>query len=67
MEFMYFVFTRMPRDSYYRRFQSLLLRSCDVFGARINLLCLLIDRWIASKSDKETTDVPSFSDIQLAQ
>ena len=38
VEFMYFVFTRMPGESYRRRLKSLLLRLCDVFRALINSL-----------------------------
>ena len=37
---MYFVFTRMPGESYRRRLRSLLLCSCDVLRAPINSLCL---------------------------
>ena len=40
-----FVFTRMPCESYRRRFGSLLLSWCDVFPALINSLCL----WILHK------------------
>ena len=35
VEFVYRVFTRMPRESYRRRLRSLLLCLCDVFWARI--------------------------------
>ena len=35
---MYFVFTRMPGESYRRRLRSLLLYLCDVFRAVINSL-----------------------------
>ena len=38
VEFMYFVFTRMPGESYRRRFRSLLLYLCYVFRALINSL-----------------------------
>ena len=38
----YLVFTRMPGESYWRRFRSLLLYSCDVFRALINCRRLLI-------------------------
>ena len=38
VEFMYLAFTRMPGDSYRRRFRSLLFYLCDVFGALINSL-----------------------------
>ena len=38
----YLVFTRMPGESYRRRFRSLLLYSCDVFRALINCHRLLI-------------------------
>ena len=42
MEFMYFVFTRMPGESYRRRLGSLLLYLCDVLRAVINsLVCWL--------------------------
>ena len=34
MEFMYFVFTRIPGESYFRRLWSLLLCLCDVFRAQ---------------------------------
>ena len=40
--FMYCVFTRMPGESYRRRFRSLMC-SCDVFRALINSLCLFLD------------------------
>ena len=41
---MYLVFTRMPGESYRRRFRSLLLYLCYVFRALINSLvyCLRI-------------------------
>ena len=42
VQFMYLVFTRMPGESYRRRFVSLLLRLCDVYRALINSFCLLI-------------------------
>ena len=35
---MYLVFTRIPGESYRRRFRSLLLYLCDVFRALINSL-----------------------------
>ena len=35
---MYFLFTRMPGESYRRRFGSLLLFSCDVCRALISFL-----------------------------
>ena len=38
MEFMYFVFTRMPGESYRRWLRSLLLCLCDVFRALMNSL-----------------------------
>ena len=38
VEFMYFVFARMPGESYRRRLGSLLLYVCDVFRALINSL-----------------------------
>ena len=38
VEFMYFVFIRMPGESYRRRLRSLLLYLCYVFGALINSL-----------------------------
>ena len=38
VECMYRVLTRMPGESYRRRFRSLLLRLCDVFRALINSL-----------------------------
>ena len=43
VESMYLVFTRMPGESYRRRFRSLLLCSCYVFRALINpLVCRLL-------------------------
>ena len=36
VEFMYFIFTRMPGESYRRRLRSLLLYLCYVFRALIN-------------------------------
>ena len=36
VEFMYFLFTRMPGESYRRRLRSLLLCLCGVFRALIN-------------------------------
>ena len=38
VKFMYFAFTRMPGESYRRRFESLLLDLCCVFRALIILL-----------------------------
>ena len=38
VEFMYLVFTRMPGESYRKRFKSLLLYLCYVFRALINSL-----------------------------
>ena len=38
VEFMYLSFTRMPGESYLRRFRSLLLYLCYVFRALINSL-----------------------------
>ena len=38
VECMYLAITRMPGESYRRRFESLLLCSCDVFRALINSL-----------------------------
>ena len=40
-EFMYFVFTRMPGESYRRRLGSLFLCLCGVFWTLINSLCWL--------------------------
>ena len=42
MEVIYLVLTRMPGESYCRRFRSVLLSSCDVFRAQIASLSLLI-------------------------
>ena len=38
VEFMYFVFTRMPGESYRRRLRSLLMYLYYLFGALINSL-----------------------------
>ena len=38
VEFMYFVFTHMPGESYCRQLRSLLLYLCYVFQALINSL-----------------------------
>ena len=42
VELTYFVFTRMPGDSYRRRLGSLLLCLCDVFRAVITPLVLIL-------------------------
>ena len=41
-EFVYLAFTRMPDESYRRRFRSLLLCLCDVFRELINSLMYFI-------------------------
>ena len=41
---MHFSYTRLPGDSYPRRFRFLWLWSCDVFGALINSLYLMNQR-----------------------
>ena len=46
---MHLVFTRMPGESYRRRFRSLLLYLCYVFGAQINsTVCGYSVSWISS-------------------
>ena len=53
VEFMYFVFTRMPGESYRRRLRSLLLYLCYVFRALINSLvcwfCALYFRYAPAR------------------
>ena len=47
VELMYFVFTRMPGESYRRRLRSLLLCFCDVFPALNNsLVCWLLTEFV---------------------
>ena len=49
MEFIFFVFTRMPGESYHKRLRILLLRLCEVVRAPINSLF----SWLCGKRREE--------------